>query len=108
MHLWGCRLNRSTQHTARAVPEATEDKNYQESLASGLREAKLVERALQQAESIRAAKPADTPAKIEAFSSSAREIVHGSNRAIAKHALQSIVARVEVTDETIRILEENE
>ena len=107
MHLWGCRLNRSTQHTARAVPEATEDKNYQESLANGLREAKLVERALQQAESIRAAKPA-VPAKIEAFSSSAREIVHGSNRAIAKHALQSIVARVEVTDETIRILEENE
>jgi len=79
-------------------------------LANGLREAKLVvvERALQQAESIRAAKPAVTPAKIEAFSSSAREILHGSNRAIAKHVLQPIVARVEVTDETIRILEENE
>jgi hypothetical protein len=66
------------------------------------------ERALKQAESVRAAKPAVTPAKIEALSRSAREILHGSNRAIAKQALQSIVARVEVTDETIRILGENE
>jgi hypothetical protein len=38
----------------------------------------VVERALQQAESIRAAKPAVAPAKIEAFSSSAREILQAA------------------------------
>jgi site-specific DNA recombinase len=94
--------------TAEAVPEAAEETNYQQNLTNALREAKLVERALQQAESVRAAKPVVTPQKIEAFSRSAKELLHGSNRAIAKQALQSIVVRVEVTDETIRILGEND
>ena len=94
--------------TAEAVPEAAQEKNYQQNLTNALREAKLVERALQQAESVRAAKPVVTPQKIEAFSRSAKELLHGSNRAIAKQALQSIVVRVEVTDETIRILGEND
>jgi hypothetical protein len=75
---------------------------------SGMREAKLVERALQQSESVGAATPAVTPQKLEAFSRSAKELLHGSNRAPAKQALQSIVVRVEVTDETIRIFGEND
>jgi hypothetical protein len=93
---------------AQMTPEIAEDKIYQQDLAKAAREAKLVDGALQRARSVRETKPTVTPEKIEMFSKSVRELLHGSNRAIAKQVLQSIVTRVEVDDDMIRILGENE
>jgi hypothetical protein len=94
--------------TARAVPEAAEEKNYQEDLSKALREAKLVERALQKANSTRVEQPKVTPEKIEAFARKVKDLLHGHNSAVAKQVLQSIVSQVEVTDEKVVIMGENE
>ena len=94
--------------TARAVPEAAEEKNYQEDLSKALREAKLVERALEKANSTRVEQPKVTPERIEAFARKVKDLLHGDNSAVAKQVLQSIVSRVEVTDGAIVIMGENE
>ena len=42
--------------------------------------------------------------KVEAFTRSVKEVLHGSNRALTKQVLFAIVAKIEVTDTTVRIV----
>ncbi|WP_082077335.1 recombinase family protein [Bradyrhizobium sp. LTSPM299] len=94
--------------TAKTVPGVSEDSVFKADLANALRAAKLVESELNRAKTISTAERKVTPDQIYAFANEVRETLLGENRAVAKQVLQSIVSLVEVTDETIRIVGDNE
>jgi hypothetical protein len=90
--------------TAKTVPGVSEDKTFKSNLAAAVRESKLVEDELERVRNAKDVGSKITPEKIAAFTRGVKEILHGNNRALTKQVLHSIVARVEVTDTTIRIV----
>ena len=84
-------------------PDLVENKVYRQELADTQRQAKLIEKDLDHHQSALKAKPEITDRHIMQFSEEVRNLLFGDNRALAKQALQSIVAGVDVTDENIVI-----
>jgi site-specific DNA recombinase len=90
--------------TAKSVPGVADDNVFKSNLAAAIREARLVEEELERVRSAKDVGSKITPEKVEAFARSVKEVLHGSNRALAKQVLYAIVAKVEVTDTTVRIV----